>query len=516
MEQYYIQISSHRRNVLQYLEQSAKKEPDKTAVEDEKDSLTYRQLLEQSQQIGTALAARSDEHRQPIAVFMEKSAAVLTVFFGIVYSGNFYVMLDSRQPAARIRQILDTLGQPAVITDKRHGKALEKIIQNDQILYREELADAEVKAGMLERVREQSTDLDPLYCIFTSGSTGVPKGVLVGHRSVLDFIDEFTETFGFTADDVFGCQAPLDFDVSVKDIYTSIKTGATLELIPKQYFSFPTKLLDFLEERQVTTLIWAVSALCIITTLKGFDYKIPGNVNKVLFSGEVMPVGHLNQWQRALPDAMYVNLYGPTEITCNCTYYKVEREFEPGEHLPIGQPFPNETVMLLDDNDQLVTEPFKKGELCVAGTALALGYYGNPDQTAKAFVKNPLNTAYPQMIYRTGDLAFYNADGDLCFASRKDFQIKHMGHRIELGEIETVMEKSEGVERACVIYLEDSNKIGACYLGRPEVKALVRELRQKLPAFMIPNLFEKVDEMPLTKNGKIDRSELRRRLEVQE
>ena len=516
MEQYYMQGSSHRRNVLQYLEESAANNPDKTAVEDDKCSLTYRQLLIQSQQIGTALAARSNEHRQPIAVFMDKSAAVLTVFFGVVYSGNFYVMLDSRQPAARIRQILDTLGHPFVITDAKHRKALEKITLDEQVLYLEELSDTAACPDILENVRRQSTDLDPLYCIFTSGSTGVPKGVLVGHRSVLDFIDAFTETFGFTGEDVFGCQAPLDFDVSVKDIYTTMKTGATLELIPKQYFSFPTKLLDFLDERRVTTLVWAVSALCIITTLEVLDYKIPKKVNKVLFSGEVMPVTHLNQWRKALPDAVFVNLYGPTEITCNCTYYQVERDFEAGENLPIGQPFANEIVLLLDDNDQLVTEPYEKGELCVAGTALALGYYGNPEQTAKAFVRNPRNAAYPQIIYRTGDLAFYNREGELCFASRKDFQIKHMGHRIELGEIETAMEKAEGIERACVIYLEEVNKIGACYVGGAEVKALIKELRQQLPAFMIPNLFEKVSQMPLTKNGKIDRKELRKRLEVME
>ena len=170
--------------------------------------------------------------------------------------------------------------------------------------------------------------------------------------------------------------------------------------------------------------------------------------------------------------------------------------------------------MLLDNNDQMVTEAFKRENSAWRERRSPLGYYGNPEQTAKAFVRNPLNTAYPQVIYRTGDLAFYNADGDLCFASRKDFQIKHMGHRIELGEIETAMEKCEGVGRACVIYLEDSSKIGACYLGGIEVRALVKELRQQLPAFMIPNLFEKVEEMPLTKNGKIDRAELRKRLEV--
>ena len=184
---------------------------------------------------------------------------------------------------------------------------------------------------ILETIRNQAIDVDPLYGIFTSGSTGTPKGVVVGHRSVLDFIDCFTELFNITEKDVIGNQAPWDFDVSVKDIYSGLKTGATVQIIPKQLFSFPTKLIDFLIEREVTTLVWAVSALCIISTLNGFEYKVPEKINKILFSGESMPVKHLNIWRKYLPDTMYVNIYGPTEITCNCTYYVVNREFQPGE-----------------------------------------------------------------------------------------------------------------------------------------------------------------------------------------
>ena len=308
------------------------------------------------------------------------------------------------------------------ITTPEYAEKLGECEYNGKVAYLEDLMNGEIDNEKLSAIRSQSQDIDPLYCNFTSGSTGVPKGVLVGHRSVIDFMEYFTDLFNITENDIIGNQAPFDFDVSVKDIYSTFKTGATMVVIPKKLFSIPMQLLDYLCERKVTTLIWAVSALCMITTLKGFTYKIPTDINKVLFSGEAMPIKHLNQWKKYLPNVDYVNLYGPTEITCNCTYYRIDRDFEKGDVLPIGQPFPNEKVFLLDDDDKEVTNPDEPGELCVSGTALALGYYNNAEQTAKAFVQNPLNKSYLETIYRTGDLAYYNADGELCFAGRKDFQ----------------------------------------------------------------------------------------------
>ena len=494
-------------NVLEYLENSVANYPNKIAFADLDSSCTFEQLRCTGRKIGTALAAHFVP-RSPVPVFMEKGVETIGIFMGAVYAGCFYVLMDTKQPAARLQQILEILDSDILVTSEKYRKDLEKLDFKGTVLMAEDLINGGEDPALLDRIRSQATDTDPLYGIFTSGSTGVPKGVVVGHRSVIDFIDCFTELFHITAEDVMGNQAPWDFDVSVKDIYSGLKTGATVQIIPKQYFSIPKNLLDFLIDREVTTIVWAVSALCIISTLNGFTYKVPEKIKKILFSGEVMPIKHLNIWRKYLPDAMFVNIYGPTEITCNCTYYIIDREFQPGDVLPMGKAFPNEKVFLLDEKDHLVTEKGVNGEICVAGSALALGYYRNPEQTKKAFVQNPLNDRYLEPVYRTGDLAFYNDRGELCFATRKDFQIKHMGHRIELGEIENAMDKIPQIRRSLCIYDQAKNKIVAFYEGEIDRKALSRALVQYVPNFMVPNVFVQVETMPLTKNGKIDRKAL--------
>ncbi len=494
-------------NILDYLEASEASCPTKIAYEDLEDSFTYTQVLTNAKRIGSALLAELPQNA-PVPVLMEKKAWTLHVFMGAVCAGCFYTLVEPEQPLERIRTILHTLGAQVIITSGHLLEGLKELEFSGRVLLAEELVQHRIDEEGLAKRRACACDTDPLYAIFTSGSTGVPKGVVVCHRSVIDFTEHFTRIFGFCREDVIGGQAPFDFDVSVKDIYPAMKVGATLEVIPKRYFSVPKKLLDFLDERKVTSLTWAVSALCVISMLKGFRYKVPGSIRRVMFSGEVMPVGQLNYWRSYLPDAMYVNLYGPTEITCNCTYYILDRDFSEEEQIPIGTAFPNERVILLDEENHLLTEAGKLGEICVLGTALALGYYRNEEKTRQAFVQNPLNDCYPELMYRTGDLGRYGEDGQLYYVTRKDFQIKHMGHRIELGEIETALQALPGIERACCIYDEPNTKIICFYVGKPEAKEIIRQLTEKIPRFMIPNSFCRVERMPITKNGKIDRKAL--------
>lgn len=498
-----------RRNVLAYLEQTAARLPDKVAVVEEGRRCSYQTLVTESQIIGSRLAEVLSPG-QPVMVYMEKGIDALCAFFGVVYAGGCYTLANPELPAARLRQMQQVLDCKVVITYSGLADAASAQFAQATIYPLEQLQKAEVNAQALALARRRQIDADPLYVNFTSGSTGTPKGIAVSHRSVIDFIDEFTAAFAITEADVIANQAPFDFDVSVKDIYAAIKTGATLVIVPRRMFTAPVELIDYLCAQRVTTLIWAVSALCLISTFHGLDYQTPETVNKVLFSGEVMPYKHLCCWRQHLPKAMFVNLYGPTEITCNCTYHILSPNRDYAQGIPIGRPFANEDVFLLDENHRRITESQTVGEICVRGTALALGYYGAPEQTKAHFVQNPGNEKYPERIYRTGDLGKYDADGELVFCGRRDFQIKYRGHRLELEEIERAMAAIDGVERCCCIFQPDKAKLLGYYVGDVGKQSLYAAMKAKLPAFMLPGTLRQVDAMPLTKNGKIDRQALQK------
>ncbi len=496
------------RHVLDSLRDTARRVPDKLAFSDGTSGLTFRELGRLAASAGTYLC-RNGIRRQPVAVFMRKSPAEVAAFFGVIAGGCFYVPLDEEMPASRIQLILDTIRSPLVICDRDTiGKAASFELGDGRAVLFDEAVSTEPDVPALEEIYRRSLDIDPVYIVFTSGSTGIPKGVAACHRSVLDYVEQLSEVLEFSGDTVFGNQTPLYFDACLKEIIPVLKFGCTAYLIPREYFSQPVRLIGYLNEHRINTICWVVSALTMVSAFDAFSEDIPRYLRTVAFGSEVFPAKQFNIWRKALPEAKFYNLYGPTETTGMCCWYRADRDFAEDEAIPIGRPFDNREILLLKE-DGSPAGPGEEGEICIRGTAVTLGYYNDPERTARSFVQNPLNSAWPERIYRTGDMARYNEDGDLVFVSRKDWQIKHMGHRVELGEIEITAGMVSGVRMAACIYDQERGKIVLYYVGDIQERELSAALRQKLPRYMLPGRTLRIPSLPRTANGKIDRNALK-------
>ena len=499
-----------KNSVLPWLDETAKRLPNKLALQDISGNITYQEYRSKSLAIAYKIVElNKGEMKKPVVVYLEKGKEVLVSFMGVAYSGWFYSPIDTEMPQSRVDKILEVLKPEIVITTNKLKTNFEKFnFYGSYIIYEETICSEEDETAV-KPYTEKIVDTDLLYVLFTSGSTGVPKGVSICHRSVIDYTDWVTETFNITQKDTFGNQAPFYFDNSILDIYSCMKMGATLNIIPKKLFFQPVPLLEYIKYNKINTIFWVPSALIVVSKLKAFrNVDLSDTLKRVLFCGEVMPNKQLNIWRKFLPNVTYANLYGPTEITDACTYYIVDREFSDDEPLPIGIPMSNTDILVLNDEDKLVTDD-EVGELCVRGTSLAMGYYNNPEKTRSAFVQNPLNKAVPEIIYRTGDLVRYNEYREIIYISRKDFQIKHLGHRIELGEIETAISSLEEVTLNCCLYDEKNQRI-VLFVDAQVDRDYIKERIEKLvPEYMIPGKVIYLENMPINANGKIDRIKLK-------
>ena len=501
-----------RNSVLCYLENSVKSFPNKLAIVDEERSITFHEWKSMALCIANSILKRTQKKKVPVFVYLPKSVMTLVSFAGILYSGNYYTPTDVKFPFEKAASIMKCLLPELIITDKKNGKKLiENGVATDKILYVEDV-DFSVQHNNSHQLNNQIIDTDLAYVFFTSGSTGVPKGVAITHRSIIDYIDWAGEKFDVTGETKIANQAPFYFDNSILDIYSTIKTGATTYIVPKNLFAQPVLLLEYLKEKKINTIFWVPSALIVVAKLKAFkNVDLSDTLRRVLFCGEVMPNKQLNVWRKFLPDVLYANLYGPTEITDACTYYIIDREFADEEPLPIGKAMPNTDILVLNDKNEPVAGE-ESGELCVRGTSLSMGYYNNPEKTREAFVQNPLNPCVPELIYRTGDIVKYNEYGELIYLSRKDFQIKHMGHRIELGEIETAVSSLEEISLCCCLYDERRQKIVLFIEGELEKAYINEKISHLVPEYMLPNKLITLEQMPINANGKIDRVKLKEHL----
>ena len=503
-------------SAVKMLDAAAERFGDRPAIEEEDTVISYCEYRETARHIAAGLLPHT-EQRRPVLVFLPKSIRALCSFMGALYAGCPYVPVDTEMPASRFQKLLTSLRPGVILTDQEHldqFQAKAEGTESAPICLFEDLAMCRTDDTALLARLDQVIDTDPIYIMFTSGSTGTPKGVTIPHRGILDYAQWVTETFQFGETVRMANQAPLYFDNSTFDIYGCMYCGGCVVLIPDVLVYFPVRLPEFLREKRITSIFWVPTVLINIANadaLAGVDLP---ELQTVAFCGEVMPNKQLNIWRRALPGRVFANLYGPTEITDVCCYYIVDRAFSDSEPLPIGRACENMRVSVLrkDGSEAL---PGEQGELCVSGSGVALGYWREPELTARAFIHRPTNPEWGERYYRTGDLAYRDDAGLIWFCGRKDNQIKWKGNRIELGEIEMAAMCVDGVGNAAALFDREKEHIVLFIESdtAPVLRLFNQELKKYLPQYMLPRKLVTLKALPHTANDKIDRVALRAQME---
>ncbi|AJD06802.1 amino acid adenylation domain-containing protein [Campylobacter lari] len=490
-------------HINDFLQENVAKFGSKNAfVEFNGKSINYKEFDDLSKKIASKILSKlpTKSTQEPILIILPKGIDCLLSFFGVAKSGNFYTLLDEKSPKERVEKVIEVLKPKLLITSKKLNLDF-----NLDTIFTEDFESFDINENALEKALNNHIDTNLLYVLFTSGSTGTPKGVSISHKSVIDYTFWVCETFKLRHEDILANQAPFYFDNSVLDIFSSIKAGVTLHILPNHLFAFPNKILEYLEQEKITTIFWVPSVLIYFANTHALENKTL-YINKILFAGEIMPNKQLNIWRKYFPNALFANLYGPTEITVDCSYYIIDRQFSDDELLPIGKACKNIQLLVFDENLNLISpnQVGIKGVLYVRGTCLSLGYYNDKEKTKQAFVQNPLHDNYLDLLYKTGDVVAYNEFGELLCYGRIDYQIKYMGHRIELGEIESIINSHGNVRNCACIFKEEI----ICFYESKEELDFKNFLKDKLPAYMIPKKFVKIEQFALNANGKIDRKVL--------
>ncbi len=471
------------KNILELLYRDYLNKPDDIAVVDSFKEVTYRDLFVEVLDKASCLEDLG-YNKEPIIVKVNRKIETIVAFFAILLSGNYYIPVDEDIPNYKLEQIIQLSDAKAFISFKDEQLGIERIDFEKRHTCRD-----------FEWFCRDFDENNFAYLVFTSGSTGEPKGVLKTHKNLIAFVNNFTDTFAFLKKERIANQAPFFFDASAKDIYLTLKLGATLYIPEKSVFSLPMESINYLNEHKISLIYWVPSILSMIAKTRTLNFIKPKYLKYVFFVGEVFMPKYLNMWIEALPNVRYFNTYGSTEVSGISLYYEIKSPIE-GDRIPTGIPLKGNNVFL------------EKEEIIIDSNQVASGYINNLSN--KVF-----ENRNGRHLLHTGDYAKYDGE-NIVFVSRKDFQIKHLGYRIELQEIEATINEFDYIDQCCAIYQPEKDLIYlfACLnqeIDNP-VKKILNDAKEKLQFYMIPNKVVVIDEMPLNKNSKIDRTALKRKV----
>ena len=513
------------------LTEAAEHDPDQCAVVSSSDSLTYGELDRLSNQIAHQLRADGVRAGDRVGIFLPKSTASVAALFGIQKAGAAYVPIDPHSPPPRAAYILQNCGVKGLVTNSEKlaclpgdflgNSGMSSVLVSDRVDSDKTRVNATITPfAELAATRPLTnpsvaiTDSNLAYILYTSGSTGKPKGVMISHLNSLTFVNWCYDEFGVQKSDRVSSHAPFHFDLSVFDLFCTIKAGATVYLVPSEVQAFPRQLARWIADQRISIWYSVPSALIQLVDhgkLESWNYE---QLRLVLFAGEVFPMKYLRKLVQSIPHPAYYNLYGPTETNV-CTYYRVRESdiaSERTEPVPIGIACANSDVFAVDDQMKPIAAG-QQGELYVRSSTVMKGYWGRPDATSQVVVGNVLNSDYSEMIYRTGDIVELQPSGNYQYVGRRDKMIKSRGYRIELGEIEAALYSHPEVREVAVITIPDE-QVGAriaAYVvcdGSLTGHQLERHCLEGLPRYMVPERFELRQSLPKTSTGKIDRTSL--------
>ena len=510
-----------------YLACSAKQYPDRAAIEEPQgDALTYGELEVLANRLRDRLVHLGVQPGDRVGIYMPKSADAIVSIFGILKAGAAYVPVDPDAPASRNAYIHNDCSVRAVLIEKskveNYRAEFERLGTVPSLLELEGVGGGSQLKALLARLQEEdaagtvssATPLpdDLAYILYTSGSTGKPKGVMLSHRNAASFVEWCSETFALRSEDRFSSHAPLHFDLSILDVYVSLKHGGTLMLIGEELGKDPTRLAAFIAEKRISVWYSAPSILSLLTQfgkMEKYDYSA---LRIVFFAGEVFPVKHLRALKAIWSHPRYFNLYGPTETNV-CTYYEVPQEIpaDRTQPFPIGKVCSHlRDVVLNQDGDKVAAG--EEGELCIAGAGVMRGYWNLPERTDAAF----RHASDGERWYKTGDIVITDENGDYLFVGRRDRMVKKRGYRVELGEIEACLHCHPLLSDAAVIAQQEEDtgvRIRAFLSAKEGTKlsliALKRFCAERLPLYMVPDLFTILPNLPKTSTAKIDYQSLK-------